>query len=349
MPRIDTLRECFTWNDWGREKLLAAAAGLRDEQLDRPMEMGEGSLRATFQHLYGAERIWLERWRGTPQDQFPHARTVRRLDELRRAFCELAAARTADLAAADLQRPVTYTAIPDGKTYTHRLGDILLHVCNHGVHHRAQAVNMLRQLGAATPKPGLDYIFMKLEQAERGETGTPALDRATLADYFAYGDWARLKIHAAAATLAPAQLDRPFDLGLGTLRATLAHIQLAEQWWYENWTRGPGQLFPPVDPQASIADLTRQFDETAGRRNAFLAGLSDGDLARATTATPRPGIHRTFPLGVTMLQLCGHGTHHRAQALNMLRQLGADVPALDYVMMLRSGSPTASSPQCRLE
>ncbi len=338
MPRIDTLRECLAWNDWGRERLLTHTAGLSDGELDRPIPMGEGSLRKTLYHLWAAEFGWLDRWRPQPDtyDAECHGEPV---SEIARRFRETAERRNAFLTELDeggLTRTVTYTN-KKGVTSTFSFAGMMLHVCNHGVHHRAQAVNMLRQLGRPMPGPGLDYIFMKHEQTERGDTAAAPLDCATLTDYFAYGDWARAKVHAAAAPLDDARLDRRFDMGLGTLRATLEHIQLAELWWYENWTRGPGQLFPPVDSQVSIAELTRRFNETAARRSQFLTGLSDGDLARPTTATPRPGIFRTFPLGVTMLQLCGHGTQHRAQALNMLRQLGAEVPALDYVVMLREG------------
>jgi uncharacterized damage-inducible protein DinB len=33
-----------------------------------------------------------------------------------------------------------------------------------------------------------------------------------------------------------------------------------------------------------------------------------------------------------MVQVCSHGTHHRAQALNMLRRLGAPVSELDLIL-----------------
>ncbi|MFQ5490784.1 MAG: DinB family protein [Phycisphaerae bacterium] len=43
----------------------------------------------------------------------------------------------------------------------------------------------------------------------------------------------------------------------------------------------------------------------------------------------------TFALGDTVMFVPGHGTHHRAQGVNMLRQLGARTPKLDYVQWLR--------------
>jgi len=329
MIGLETIRECFRFNDWAWGRLLAVAAPLSGAQLDRPFAMGEGSLRATLRHLYGAERNWLVRWRGTDQPQFPHARDITALDALGRAFQALAAERDADAAALDLKRPCTFTK-PEGHTYTFALGDVLLHVCNHGVHHRAQAVNMLRRLGVPPLKPGLDYIFMRLDDP----TAPPALDGATLRAYYAYADWARGRVHAAAVTLTDEQLDRQFDLGVGSLRATLLHIAVAEQWWLENWTHGPGCLFPTTDERLPITEITRRFDRTVAQRNEMLARMTDASLQRIVAATPRPDVQRSFPLGVTMLQLCCHGTHHRAQALNMLRHVGANVPELDYLDMV---------------
>ena len=122
---------------------------------------------------------------------------------------------------------------------------------------------------------------------------------------------------------------------MGSVRATLVHIRDGEQWWLENWTRGPDHLFPAVDPHLSVTELTRLFDQTAAQRDGLLSRSTDADLLRVVSAQPRPGVLRTFPIGVTMLQLCFHGTHHRAQVLNMFRHLGAEVPGLDYAAMLR--------------
>lgn len=332
MIRIGTIHEFFRYNDWARDALLPQAARLSDAQLDRPFEMGEGSLRATLRHLYGSERTWYTRAHGSEPADCPPAHTLHGPDEILQAQRNLASRRDTQLARAtdaDMTRVVTYTN-PKGETYSRAWGDILLHQCNHGVHHRAQALNMLRRVGGEPPKPGLDYVFMKLQ-----ETEPPPLDVDTLQTYFAYADWARDRVHGIAATLTDEQLDRKFDLGHGSLRATLLHIRLAEEWWYGNWTDTGGRTFPASDERPAIVELARLFAQTAAKRNALFGRLTDADLRRPITVTPRPGVTRVFPLGVSMLQLCCHGTHHRAHALNMLRHVGAEVPGLDYVAMLR--------------
>jgi uncharacterized damage-inducible protein DinB len=334
---LNTLTELLAHNDWGREKILAGCIDLPDTALDRPFEMGHGTLRNTLHHLWAAERVWLDRWLEKRDIRFVQPEPGLPLRELGERFRETAAERNAffDRIGADgFRRRVTFTNTK-GETYTFPIGDMALHVANHGSHHRAQALNMMRHVGATLPKPGLDYIFMRLEQPDP----PLALESDTIAEYFRYADWARDRIHAVAGELTDAQLDRPFEMGVGTLRKTLLHIRFAEQWWLENWTLGPGRPFPELDEQSSIAELVRLFDQTARQRSQFIAGCRAADLLCPVSAHPRPGVVRTFPLGVTMLQLCGHGTHHRAQALNMLRHVGAQTPGLDYIVWLREAAP----------
>ena len=67
-------------------------------------------------------------------------------------------ARSESLADADLEQSFTYTNT-QGKTWTFQLGHMLMHVCNHGTHHRAQALNMLRHIGVEPPELDLLRMF----------------------------------------------------------------------------------------------------------------------------------------------------------------------------------------------
>lgn len=304
-----TLRALFLHNDWAWDRLLDAAAPLPDEALDRPFDMGPGSLRKTIGHLWSVEQQWLDRWQGAPCSGGPMRRPS--IAELARRFRRTACARNELLDRLGESSP---------------RGDMMLHVCNHGFHHRAQAANMIRRLGAAAPE--LDYLHMTMSPSPQIPTDY-GVD--TIVEYFRYGDWARDRVLAVAGGLDDAALDRPFQMGMGSLRATLTHVCDAERWWLENWTRGMPDRFetmPGTTPVEAIRDAACEVSEA---RFAYLAGSSGGDLRRAVYARPRPGVDLTFVLGDTMLQLCGHGTHHRAQALNMLRRLGAEVPPLDSI------------------
>jgi uncharacterized damage-inducible protein DinB len=239
-----------------------------------------------------------------------------------------------------------------GEEFTHALGDLMLHVANHGVHHRAQALNMSRRLGVTVPN--LDYLFFRLEQPtvelaaetierlrKRGvavaeQRADPAhFDLATLNRYYAYGDWGTQRLLTTAKDLSDVQLDQDFEIGLGTLRKTLLHIRDAEHWWLDNWTRGPESSFPNSPPTTSWQGVCDLFNGTATLRREYMASLLDGDLPRAVMARPGGATVLDCRLGESMLQLCCHGTHHRAQAANMLRQLGLTPPGLDLAVWLR--------------
>jgi uncharacterized damage-inducible protein DinB len=60
-----------------------------------------------------------------------------------------------------LDAPVAYTN-SSGTAFETPLQDIVLHVVNHGTHHRAQIALLLREAGIAPP--ATDYIFFRRDQ-----------------------------------------------------------------------------------------------------------------------------------------------------------------------------------------
>lgn len=334
------LNELYAHNDWARDKLLSIAVHLTDAQLDRKFDMGLGALRHTLHHLWAAERVWLDRWIDPSRARFVEFEPELSMTALHERWRQVSvdrAAFVARLTPADLDRSITYQN-NKGETNTFVMRPMLLHVVNHGIHHRAQAINMLRHLDASL-KPGADYIFMKVEQAgstpERPDALTPPLDTRTIRDFYAFGDWATGRLLAAAEKLTAEQLDRPFPIGMGSIRKNLVHIRDAEKWWSDNWRDGPSRQFPAADETISIAALRTTFADTARARDAMLASFGDADLNRIVEASPRPGVVRRFSIGVTMLQLCCHGAHHRAQTINMLRHAGGETPATDVLLHVR--------------
>ncbi len=156
-----------------------------------------------------------------------------------------------------------------------------------------------------------------------------------LREFFRFNDWARAKVLAAAEPLSDAQLDRPFEMGEGSLRKTIYHLWAAEYGWLNRWLPQPDRHYDAECRGEPLAEIQRRFAETADVRNAYLEHLEEGGLDRAVTYTNSQGVTSTFTIGQMMLQVCNHGTHHRAQALNMLRHVGGAGPKLDYVAMLR--------------
>lgn len=326
------LDELFAHNDWARDKLYALCNGLTDAQLDRPFEMGIGSLRNTLHHVWAAERVWLDRWTigGQPRFVMPEAGLpIATILERSRSLAAERLDYFDTLSVDDLRAPLAFTNMK-GEALSLSLGGQMHHVCNHGIHHRAQAVNMLRHLGVTLPPRGLDYIFFRLEQP-----AVPTMELEAIRFYQRYSDWGTRKLLNVAATMADAQLDKPFEMGLGTIRKTLVHLRDAEVWWHMNWTSGPAGGFPDIQETLPVFDLMMSIEEAWRFRDSFGTGLTSADLARPIKVQPKPDLTLHFPLGVSMVQLCGHATHHRAQLLNMLRHVGVQPPGLDLALWLR--------------
>jgi uncharacterized damage-inducible protein DinB len=323
---IDTM---FSHLDWGRDALLDWAADLPDSDLDRPFEMGQGSLRETFIHLWVVEELWLSRWQGNSPTKPPAYNQSASVDEFRRLFAGVADRRRAfvDSVSGELStRQVDYKSLA-GESNRQILAHLMLHVANHGIYHRAQAMNMLRHLGVKVKNVG--FLVQLIKQPDL----RPAHSAEWLARYYRYGDWANTRVFDIASGLMDVQLDQPFEIGFGTLRLTMQHIMNAESWWLASWKNEPMPDFPPADPSASLCDIRREFDQVATTRNGILSDGPAAALERNVNIT-FGGRAGSFRLGDSMLQLCTHGTHHRAQAVNMLRHLGARVPVMDYVSML---------------
>jgi uncharacterized damage-inducible protein DinB len=345
--------DLYRYNSWANERVVALCDGLTDGQLDEPREMGLGSLRKTVFHILTAEEIWLERWTAVPWRLFPIDAGGLPMREMGERLERVASERQALLErerSAGWQRICEYKD-SKGTTYRNRLDGLLLHVANHGIYHRAQALNFLKRVGRTVPG-GLDFIFFRFAkpniaqepatvenmrkfglEVATGSSPPVAWEPTVIRNYFAYGDWCNDRLLELTAPLDAAALDRDFGMGLGTIRKTALHIGDAERWWLRNWTVGPSQ-FEKAPLSTSIADLRSQWAQLRADRNSFIDSLDESSAQRVVTASIGP-LSMRVPVIESQVQLCGHGTHHRAQLINMLRHSGGATPASDYVVWLR--------------
>jgi uncharacterized damage-inducible protein DinB len=154
---VEVLRTHISYTAWASRMLVEAAAGLSREELTRDFGTADKSALGTLVHIFAADRIWLARLSGESphtyatdadydlavlQDDWPalHARwkawAVELTDETARA-------------------EVSYTDM-SGSPWRQPLWQLVLHVVNHGTHHRGQVSGFLRAMGHVPPK--LDLV-----------------------------------------------------------------------------------------------------------------------------------------------------------------------------------------------
>lgn len=173
---IETLQRMYRYQDWAMEQLWPGLEKLTGEQLDTPGCSGVGTIRQTLAHLIAVQNGWFEWFDGskTPEQAQASRRSAAPLtsiDEARRLWrqaSDRAEACVATLTEADLAKVWT-AARPDGNTLALPLGELLLHVANHGTHTRAQIAAAVRRAGG---EPGvLEYTRFAMTQAQPAVAG----------------------------------------------------------------------------------------------------------------------------------------------------------------------------------
>lgn len=154
MPESDPLLILLSHDRWATLQLLDACAALADHQLHRRFEIGAGSLHDTLTHVVGAMRTWTDTLAGAePRPRVETDGQRRTPEQLRALFDEAWHAISAEARRRPLAEMAT-RRMRDGRTVQLTRGAILTHVTTHGMHHRAQCLNMLRQLGVTPLPPG---------------------------------------------------------------------------------------------------------------------------------------------------------------------------------------------------
>jgi uncharacterized damage-inducible protein DinB len=154
-------------------------------------------------------------------------------------------------------------------------------------------------------------------------------------ELFAYGSWANARVFDAASALSEEQQHHSIASSFPSIGGTLAHIVGAEWVWLRRWLGESPSSFPDWVTTPVYADLRARLSAVEQERDAFLAGLSDGDVDRTISYRTLSGQACSDPLGNLMKHVVNHSTYHRGQVVTQLRQLGLKPPSTDLILYLR--------------
>src|SRR5690349_12566806 len=156
----------YDYNYWATHRILAAGAAMSLEQFTVSTTHSFGSLRGTLVHTLDAEWSWrmllqhntLDYFRAMQEDDFPTFETLQgRWQEEELAMRDY----LVHLSDADLTGIIRYTT-DEGENRERVLWHCLLHVVNHGTHHRSEAAAILTDCDHS---PGeLDFTVFLNEQ-----------------------------------------------------------------------------------------------------------------------------------------------------------------------------------------
>lgn len=116
----------------------------------------------------------------------------------------------------------------------------------------------------------------------------------------------------------------------------MAHLLAAQQRWLSRCKRelvADNELWPKTE--------TASFEGLMATQNqawiTYLNNLSPADMEQTVTYKTSAGTQYTDKLVDILTHLINHGTHHRAQIGQQLKQVGVEtLPPLDYILFIRN-------------
>ena len=164
----ETLRTHLDYTAWATNRLLSVAGGLAPGELERDFGTADRGVLGTLFHIFAADRVWLARILGGPVEHFsfPDAMDLSRLEaaweELFRRWKEWAGGLTDDSVTA----LISYRDFK-GNAWASPVWQIVLHVVNHGTHHRGQVSGFLRAMGKTPPPLDLTAYYREQDPSQR--------------------------------------------------------------------------------------------------------------------------------------------------------------------------------------
>jgi uncharacterized damage-inducible protein DinB len=137
------------YHHWATEQILDQCIQQPAEQLVKNCKASFGSIYDTLVHLYQADAIWLDRLQARPTGALSDYLAPGCTSELRDAWFavqETMIGFAEQLSEDGWVNEMSYKTLA-GIPYETPVWQMVLHVVNHGSHHRGQITGMLRQLG----------------------------------------------------------------------------------------------------------------------------------------------------------------------------------------------------------
>ncbi|MGZ4839733.1 MAG: DinB family protein [Terriglobales bacterium] len=155
-----------------------------------------------------------------------------------------------------------------------------------------------------------------------------------LRQLYDYNYWARDRQLDACRKLSEEQFTRKLGGSFASIRDTLVHVAGAEWIWCERWNGRSPRIFPKGEQFPNLGAVEKYWRGVEQDVRAFVGSVSEPALLKPLTYTNMAGEQWTYPLWQAMFHLVNHGTYHRGQVTTLLRQLGAEAEAVDFLVMV---------------
>ncbi|HET9228930.1 MAG TPA: DinB family protein [Thermoanaerobaculia bacterium] len=159
-----------------------------------------------------------------------------------------------------------------------------------------------------------------------------ALNASIARELLLYMLWADRLMLAAVRPVRAEDLTRDAGVSFQSILGTMSHTLGSQRMWLSRFLGTPLDRVPSIQDFPDLPSWIAGWEETASQLEAFLASLTDEQLATPVTWTNTKGESHTHPLWHPMSHMVNHTSYHRGQVISLLRQMGYPVPSTDLIV-----------------
>lgn len=157
-----------------------------------------------------------------------------------------------------------------------------------------------------------------------------------LKQYGVYNYWATQRITDVIVSLPEEKQLAEVPSSFNSLYKTMLHIWDAESGWWQRMKLQERIIFPSEQFKGTMPELVSSLLQQSKQWEEWVGNASDLMLDHVFQYKDRKGDQYKMPIYQMVHHVFNHGTYHRGQLVNMLRQLGVEkVPSTDFVQWTR--------------
>jgi uncharacterized damage-inducible protein DinB len=160
------------------------------------------------------------------------------------------------------------------------------------------------------------------------------ISKEDISQLYSYNLWANGAVLKTVATLSAEQFNQKLGGSFPSVRETLIHIMGAEWIWLKRWKGVSPPALLSAQEFPNLDSIRAKWREIETEQMEFIEQLTDLALKEPLRYKNLKGEPFEYPLGRAMQHLINHGSYHRGQVTNFLRQLGAQPVSTDFIVYL---------------
>ncbi len=158
-----------------------------------------------------------------------------------------------------------------------------------------------------------------------------------LKQYAAYNIWASQRILDVILTLPEEKQLAEVPSSFNSLYKTVLHMLDAENIWWQRMKMQERIIVPSENFKGTMQELTSTLLQQSRQWEEWVTNASDLSLEHVFQYYNNKKEHFKMPVYQMIHHVFTHGTYHRGQLINMLRQLGLEkLPQTDFSLWTRS-------------